>query len=61
MSQMGHTSSALALEIYAKKMERSRDTGARMDALVAVLIGQYRALTARMLTRVFPSAATRKL
>jgi integrase len=34
MSQMGHTSSALALEVYAKKMERSRDTGARMDALL---------------------------
>jgi integrase len=34
MSQMRHTSSALALEVYAKKMERSRDTGARMDALI---------------------------
>jgi hypothetical protein len=34
MRQMGHTSSALALEVYARKMERSRDTGAKMDALV---------------------------
>jgi hypothetical protein len=34
MSQMGHTSAALALEVYAKKMARSRDTGARMDALM---------------------------
>jgi integrase len=34
MAQMGHTSSALALEVYAKKMERQRDTGARMDALI---------------------------
>ncbi len=34
MSQMGHTSAALALEVYAKKMERQRDTGARMDALI---------------------------
>jgi integrase len=34
MSQMGHASSALALEIYARKMERDRDTGARMDALI---------------------------
>ena len=34
MAQMGHTSSALALEVYAKKMERERDTGARMDALI---------------------------
>jgi integrase len=34
MAQMGHTSSALALEVYARKMERQRDTGARMDALL---------------------------
>jgi integrase len=33
MSQLGHTSSALALEVYARKMTRERDTGARMDAL----------------------------
>jgi integrase len=34
MAQMGHTSSALALEVYARKMERQRDTGAGMDALI---------------------------
>jgi hypothetical protein len=34
MSQMGHTSSARALEVYTKVMERKRDTGARMDALI---------------------------
>src|SRR5262249_41869720 len=34
MAQMGHTSSALALEVYARKMQRSRDTGARIDALI---------------------------
>jgi integrase len=34
MSQMGHASSSLALEVYARKMERQRDTGARMDALI---------------------------
>lgn len=34
MSQMGHTSSALALEVYARKMAVRRDTGERMDALV---------------------------
>ena len=33
MSQMGHTSATLVLELYAMKMARSRDTGARMDAL----------------------------
>jgi integrase len=34
MAQMGHKSSKLALEVYAKRMNRERDTGARMDALV---------------------------
>jgi integrase len=34
MAQMGHKSAGLALEVYAKKMARSRDTGARMDALI---------------------------
>ena len=34
MSQMGHTSAALALEVYAKVQQRQRDTGARMDALI---------------------------
>lgn len=39
MDQMGHTSSALAREVYAKKMARSRDTGRRMDALIRDLKG----------------------
>jgi len=34
MAQMAHTSSALALEVYARKMDRQRETGARMDALI---------------------------
>jgi integrase len=34
MHQIGHTSSALALEVYARKMERRRDTGERLDALI---------------------------
>jgi integrase len=34
MAAMGHTSSALALEVYARKMERQRDTGQRLDALI---------------------------
>lgn len=34
MAAMGHSSSSLALEVYARKMERERDTGARMDALL---------------------------
>src|SRR5512133_665184 len=33
MAQMGHTSADLALGVYARKMERKRDTGERMDAL----------------------------
>lgn len=34
MAQVGHTSAAMALDIYAKKMARSRDAGQRMDALI---------------------------
>jgi|SRR5947208_2641893 len=34
MSQMGHQSSSLTLEVYAKVQERQRDTGARMDKLI---------------------------
>ena len=34
MSQMGHQSSSLALEVYAKVQERQRDTGAKMDKLI---------------------------
>jgi integrase len=34
MGQMGHTSSALASEVYSKMMSRERDTGVRLDALV---------------------------
>ena len=30
----GHTSSSLALEVYARMMSRDRDTGARVDALL---------------------------
>ena len=46
MSQMGHESSALALEVYAKVMERKRDVGARMDeASSGPLIGHEWAQT----------------
>jgi len=31
---MGHESSALALEVYAKVQERQRDHSERMDALI---------------------------
>ena len=34
MAQMGHTSSALALDIYARVIQRKRDTGERVDALL---------------------------
>jgi integrase len=34
MGQMGHTDPALALAVCTKVMERKRDTGERMDALV---------------------------
>jgi hypothetical protein len=31
---MGHTDASLALEVYSEVMERKRDTGERMDALI---------------------------
>jgi integrase len=34
MGQLGHKSSKLALEVYARRMKRDRDTGKRIDALV---------------------------
>jgi integrase len=58
MSQMGHTSSALALEVYAKKMARSRDTGARMDALIQGADWAQRAQTAPPLAKPFAEEAT---
>jgi len=45
----GHESANLALEVYAKRLQRKRDTGAKMDALVAegVPIGHKKALMTR--------------
>jgi hypothetical protein len=34
MAAMGHRSAKLALEVYARKMSRKRDTAQRMEALV---------------------------
>jgi integrase len=34
MDQVGHKSARLALEVYARKLDRDRETGKRMDALV---------------------------
>jgi hypothetical protein len=34
MAQMGHTDAKMALEVYARKMNRTRETGTRLDALV---------------------------
>jgi integrase len=34
MEQVGHKSAKLALEVYARKIKRDRETGKRMDALV---------------------------
>ena len=34
MNQMGHKSAAMALEVYARKMKRQRETGAKVDALI---------------------------
>jgi integrase/recombinase XerC len=40
MDQMGHTSASLALQVYAKKMNRQRETGSRVDALIGAEFGQ---------------------
>jgi hypothetical protein len=45
MDQLGHTSAAL--EVYAKKMERSRETGRRIDELVRGSEWDRRAQAAR--------------
>ena len=34
MAQLGHVDAALSLEVYAKVVERTRDTGERIDALL---------------------------
>jgi hypothetical protein len=34
MSQMRHKSAKLALEVYAQKMNRKRESGARVDELI---------------------------
>jgi integrase len=47
MAQMGHTDAAPALEIDSKFMERNRDTGERMDALLRGADWGEWALTAR--------------
>lgn len=39
MAAMGHKSAKLALEVYARKMSRKRDTAERMEALVWAQMG----------------------
>jgi hypothetical protein len=48
MGQMGHTDPSLALEIYSKVMDRARDTGVRIDALIR---GRFRHKLAQMALR----------
>lgn len=57
MGQMGHASSAFALEVCSRMTSRDRDTGARLDALVrgadrAPLIGHRWAPTTSAACRV---------
>jgi hypothetical protein len=59
MAQMGHESAALALEVYSKVMERKRDTGERMDALVRGADWHEWALTTQI-EELAPALATRK-
>jgi hypothetical protein len=39
MAAMGHKSAKLALEVYARKMQRDRETAKRMEALVWAPVG----------------------
>ena len=41
MSQMGHRSASMALEVYAKRMARDRVTGARIDAILNGTVGAH--------------------
>jgi integrase len=60
MAQMGHTDAKLALEVYAKVMERKRDTGARMDALVRGPVLAGNGSTAESVATIDNAAATKK-
>jgi integrase len=59
MSQMGHSSSSLALEVYARKMQRARDTGARMDALLRGGEWAPMSTSAQPTDPTFPAAQTK--
>ena len=60
MGQMGYESSALALEIYAKAMDRKRETGARMDELVRGADWAPMGTSEQIDARVFSPPATKK-
>jgi integrase len=59
MAQMGHTDASLALEIYSKVMERKRDTGARMDALIRGPVSAQSGTNGSEAVDPLPVAATR--
>ncbi len=59
MSQMGRSSSSLALEVYARKMQRARDTGARMDALLRGGEWAPMSTSAQPTDPTFPAAQTK--
>jgi hypothetical protein len=59
MSQLGHASAALALEVYAKVQQRQRDTGARMDALIRPPDWALRGLMMSTRWRPFVSLTTK--
>jgi integrase len=61
MAQMGHESSTLALEVYARVMDRKRETGARMDELVrGPVFDSPIGTSAETPAMVFSSRATKK-
>jgi integrase len=58
MAQMGHTSSTLALEVYARKIERQRETAARMDALIRGVDWAQMGTSSEVTDAVLPSEET---
>lgn len=56
----GHESAALALEVYSKVMERKRDTGERMDALVRGADWVQTGTNGARTQELAPALATRK-
>jgi hypothetical protein len=59
MAQMGHADASLALEIYAKVVDRKRDTGDRLDALIQGAVWAPMGTNSDLDSQLLPEAATK--